>query len=248
MKKIEVFKTVNELIKNNKLYHSIIISNENQSTLEEVSIEVVRQIFCLNNSLENDDCEWCSRVISKNNLNTFFIGDGTTKISKDEIKELIVKFSSSGIENNKNKVYIISNGENLSEGASNAILKFLEEPPKNTYALILTNDRNQIISTIKSRCKLFSLENETEKENIDSKIIDLVINRNKNALLEYLIEFKKMERNEILKNLSATFEKAIELNIKFLQETLLDTINEIKNSNYINLILENLFIKIYEVI
>ncbi|AUM62263.1 DNA polymerase III subunit delta' [Spiroplasma monobiae] len=248
MKKIEVFKTVNELIKENKFYHSIIISNENQNELNEISTEITRQIYCSSKSFENDSCDWCLKVIKGNNLNTFFIGDGSTKISKEEIKELIIRFSSTGLEENKNKVYIIANGENLSESASNSILKFLEEPPKNTYAIILTNDRNQILSTIKSRCKLFSIENDSEKLELDSQIINLVINKDKSGLLEYLIDFKKMDKNEIIRILKNTFNISLELNMKYLQEMLLDSINEIKNSNYINLILENLFIKIYEVI
>lgn len=72
MKKIEVFKTVNELIKNNKLYHSIIISNENQNDLEEISNEIVRQIYCLNNSIEDDGCVWCLKVIKKKQPKYFF--------------------------------------------------------------------------------------------------------------------------------------------------------------------------------
>ncbi|ALD65920.1 hypothetical protein [Spiroplasma cantharicola] len=248
MKKVEVFSIVNELIKNKKLYHSIIISNENQTNLDEISTEILRQIYCLNNSFENDGCDWCLKVVNKNNLNIFYIGDSISKISKDDIKELIIKFSSSGIEDNKNKVYILANGENLSESASNALLKFLEEPPKNTYALILTKDRNKILSTIKSRCKLFSIENEIIKEKFDSQIIKFFLNKEKKKLLKYLISFKKMERSEIIADLNIAFENSIDLNIKFLQELLLDTINEIKETNYINLILENLFIKMYEVI
>ncbi|WP_339029954.1 hypothetical protein [Spiroplasma endosymbiont of Cantharis nigra] len=248
MKKIEVFNIINELIKERRLYHSIIISNENQNDLDNISNEVLRQIYCLNNSLENDNCNWCLKTVNKNNLNISYIGDSISKISKEDIKQLIIKFSSSGIENNKNKVYILSNGENLSDNASNALLKFLEEPPQNTYAIILTKDRNKILSTIKSRCKLFSIENENKKEKIDSEITNLFLNSDKRKLLKYLINFKKMERSEIIINLNIAFENSINLNIKFLQELLLDTINEIKETNYINLILENLFIKMYEVI
>ncbi|WP_339020916.1 hypothetical protein [Spiroplasma endosymbiont of Atherix ibis] len=248
MKKNEVFKIVNEMIKNNNFYHSIIISNEMQKDLEEVSLEIIRQIYCYNKSIENDSCNWCLKVMNQNNLNTLFIGNGVNKISKEEIKELIVKFSSTGIEENKNKVYIISNGENLSEGASNAILKFLEEPPNNTYGIILTNDKNQILSTIRSRCKLFSLENEIFEVLEESEILNLISKKDKNGLFEYLVEFKKMNKTDILKKLNNTFKKSINLDLKYLQEILLDTINEIKGSNYINLILENMFIKIYEVI
>ena len=52
----------------------------------------------------------------------------------------------------KNKVAAINEIEKISIDGLNAILKILEEPPKNTYFLLSTNFLNQIPLTIQSRC------------------------------------------------------------------------------------------------
>ncbi|AGR40707.1 hypothetical protein [Spiroplasma taiwanense] len=248
MEKEKLFELLNNLISANKMYHSIIVVNTNQNLLEEISIEISRQIFCENKALSNDNCKWCIKSYNKNNLNIFFIGDGTNQISKVEIKDLIIKFSSSALENNINKIYIIKNAEQLNEFAANSLLKFLEEPPKNTYAILLSNDKNQILSTIKSRCKIFSIF--SQKNNLDqlNDFFDLFLEKNKENLLLYLIELKQKEKFEIVQILENTFNKSINLLNSNIHEILLDALTEIKTSNHINLILENLFIKIHEVI
>jgi len=49
--------------------------------------------------------------------------------------------------------YIVVDGaDRLSEGAANAILKVLEEPPKNTRFLLISNSLEKVIPTIISRC------------------------------------------------------------------------------------------------
>ncbi len=52
----------------------------------------------------------------------------------------------------KNKVAVINEIEKISIDGLNAILKILEEPPKNTYFLLSTNFLNQIPLTVQSRC------------------------------------------------------------------------------------------------
>lgn len=51
------------------------------------------------------------------------------------------------------KVYIIQDFEKLTVQGENSILKFLEEPPKNTIAMIMTTKPEQILDTIHSRCQ-----------------------------------------------------------------------------------------------
>ena len=51
------------------------------------------------------------------------------------------------------QVMIIWMPEKLNTSASNKLLKLIEEPPKNTVFLLVTEDEEQIISTIRSRCQ-----------------------------------------------------------------------------------------------
>ena len=68
---------------------------------------------------------------------------------------------------------MIDNAENLNLNASNALLKSLEEPPKNTFFFLIHNSGSKILDTIKSRCIEFKIFlNESEKKNIFKNLIN----------------------------------------------------------------------------
>ncbi|MGD8790765.1 MAG: hypothetical protein PVH05_14900 [Burkholderiales bacterium] len=50
------------------------------------------------------------------------------------------------------KVILISPAEALNQSAGNALLKMLEEPGRDTYFILVSNDRNRILATVRSRC------------------------------------------------------------------------------------------------
>ena len=71
------------------------------------------------------------------------------------------------------KIIMIDNAENLNLNASNALLKSLEEPPKNTFFFLIHNSGSKILDTIKSRCVEFKIFfNENEKKNIFKNLIN----------------------------------------------------------------------------
>src|SRR5699024_11981270 len=76
-----------------------------------------------------------------------------TNKNKGQIKEMIRKMNQKPIES-KYKFYIIEAFDKLTVQGENSILKFLEEPPPNTIALLLTTKKDQILPTIHSRCQL----------------------------------------------------------------------------------------------
>lgn len=244
MKKQETLEMFNELILNNKLYHAVILSCDDQDTLNEVSINIVRMQFCDNHSLLGDGCNWCQRIINLNSSNVFILGDGVSKIKKTEVLEVINKFSQTSLEDNKNKMYIIRNGETLSEDSANSLLKFLEEPPLNTYAIICTNDRTQILSTIKSRSKFFNIN--VEKPNMEhNKLNDLINSKSKDDILLYGTTLKALDKIEIIEILNDTYKNNILKNLPHIASDFIDAIDKIKSTNFYNLILENLLITIY---
>ena len=52
------------------------------------------------------------------------------------------------------KIYIINNAEKMTVGAQNALLKTLEEPPNYAIIILVTNNKESLLETIKSRCDI----------------------------------------------------------------------------------------------
>ena len=85
---------------------------------------------------------------SKNKLNK--------EISIEDIRKINYFFSLSNTES-KYRIVIIDNINELSISGSNALLKILEEPPKNSLFLIICENKRSVIPTIISRCRILEL-------------------------------------------------------------------------------------------
>ena len=72
-----------------------------------------------------------------------------------------VNFSSLGGEK---RVVIIQNCENFNTSSANALLKNLEEPKDDITYILTTTDTSKILSTIRSRCQMYSLSQPTMEQ------------------------------------------------------------------------------------
>lgn len=73
-------------------------------------------------------------------------------ISVEQIRELHKDAFLKPFENGK-KVYIVTYGDDLNEQAQNAFLKLLEEPPEYVVFIILTENIESLLPTVRSRCE-----------------------------------------------------------------------------------------------
>ena len=74
------------------------------------------------------------------------------QIGVDEAEDIVKKLQLKSYEGGC-KVMIIWMAEKMNIAASNKLLKLIEEPPSKTIFLLITEDEEQIINTIKSRCQ-----------------------------------------------------------------------------------------------
>lgn len=75
------------------------------------------------------------------------------QIGVDEAQDIVKKLSLKSYEGGY-KILIIWMAEKMNIAASNKLLKLIEEPPSKTIILLIAEDEEQIINTIKSRCQV----------------------------------------------------------------------------------------------
>lgn len=75
------------------------------------------------------------------------------QIGVDDAQDMVRKLSLKSYEGGF-KVMIIWMAEKLNTSASNKLLKLIEEPPDKTVFLLLTEDEEQLLQTIRSRCQV----------------------------------------------------------------------------------------------
>jgi DNA polymerase-3 subunit delta' len=72
-------------------------------------------------------------------------------ISVDQIRRLVLERTSFAPHEGRGRIFIVRRAHELSISAANALLKTLEEPPANTYFVLLTNRPSELLPTIHSR-------------------------------------------------------------------------------------------------
>ncbi|CAN5267938.1 DNA polymerase III subunit gamma/tau [soil metagenome] len=99
------------------------------------------------------ECPNCIGVAGGRSLDVIEI-DAASNRGIDDIKELreAVKYAAA---QGRYKVYIIDEVHQLSKDAFNALLKTLEEPPRNVAFVLATTESHRIPATILSRCQRF---------------------------------------------------------------------------------------------
>lgn len=65
------------------------------------------------------------------------------------------------------KVVIIETAEAMTIQAANALLKILEEPPEKTIFLLISNQKDRLLATIRSRCKQVALPLPTLEQTVN---------------------------------------------------------------------------------
>jgi len=122
---------------------------------------------------------------SNSNINIIDTSFEKKNIDIAQIRDLISKLNKSSF-NNDDRFIIVDNIEHLNLNSINALLKILEEPPPQTFFILINNDRF-IMPTLKSRCidyKIFL--NHDNVINITNKLLgDDVFNRINQDLLNY---------------------------------------------------------------
>ncbi|MEP9853543.1 DNA polymerase III subunit delta' C-terminal domain-containing protein [Staphylococcus aureus] len=130
----------------NKLSHAYLFEGDDGQTMQQVAIDFTKLILC------NQDNQCQLKVETFNHPDFMYISSEETTIKKDQIEQLVHHMNQLPIEGDY-KVYIIESFEKLTVQGENSILKFLEEPPENTIAILLTTKPEQILDTIHSRCQ-----------------------------------------------------------------------------------------------
>jgi len=102
-----------------------------------------------------DKCPSCKKIDSLNHVDIVWL-EPETKIGSikiDGVRGLQSTICLKPYEA-KYKVYVILESDMLTEEASNALLKTLEEPPRNSILVLTTSNANRLLDTIISRCQM----------------------------------------------------------------------------------------------
>ncbi len=162
----------------------------------------------------------------------YVVNPDTIGINNEEINKLFSYMETKSLRENGRRVYIIYGFERLSTLISNKILKFLEEPQDNIYAILLTENFEKILSTIVSRCQVMNFtfptkDIDTNKINLMKDFLSGVIKKKKKMIAYEFEFFKDSFTNRI------DFYDNFELLEKIISETINSIYDNVTNNEYV---------------
>ena len=183
MKSKEVLSAFEKEVKQNKISASYLFYGDKRVDLLFYALEFSKMVMTKDIEDEEEKKSIEKKIENLQHSDIEVINRKNENIKIDEVRELIYDAIESAYSSPK-KIFILCGIENLRKESSNALLKILEEPPKDVYFILLARSLN-IISTIKSRTIKFHLEGASTEELGVSKEIYYFFDGNENNIKRY---------------------------------------------------------------
>lgn len=152
-----------------RLAHSIILYGLDSEFNYQFALELARLLNCKEDRAFDCQCLSCkwTRANEHPSVKTYSNLESGNNITRDQITELREELLTSS---DDKRIYIFCGEEQVDEDkyihfpldskilkqeAANALLKSIEEPPRNTHFIFLTKDKNDLLPTIISRSQAF---------------------------------------------------------------------------------------------
>ena len=236
-----------KLIKNsfdqNRLFHTYLFNGPRGALKMDAAIYLASLVLCENHNACGQ-CENCRLINQLHNPHLFVISPDGETIKKEQIEDLEHEF---GYRSDYPRVFIIQGIEKTTMTAANTLLKFLEELPDNCYGVLISENINRVLPTIRSRSQIVTfspihneailkeLKNkgvEVEKANVISKLT----NNTSNAM-RYCKDKDVIRLIEYTKNISTCIEENRNPYLEYCQfsQTIL-SMDRDKNKMFVDLL------------
>ena len=139
--------------------HGLIFSGPEGLGKHTLALMIAKALNCLNAPPGEfcDECTSCRKINagSHPDVMTVSVEDEATQIKIAQVRRLLEMLDFQPLEG-RNKVFIIDPADLLNAEAANALLKGLEEPPANTYFILITVNVQELLLTVRSRCQVYN--------------------------------------------------------------------------------------------
>ena len=139
-------------IETGNISHAYIINGETGSGRRMLADAFAKALQCEKhpNADSCDGCKSCHQAESGNHPDIRYITHEKASISVDDIREQLNNDIQIKPYSSEHKVYIIPEANKMTEQAQNALLKTIEEPPAYAVIILLTDNLNALLPTIKT--------------------------------------------------------------------------------------------------
>ena len=246
------FLSITKLYENKKLPNKILFTGSKGIGKATLSYHLINYIFSKNEDFKYDINKYQINQLNRSykliinnshpNFNLINVLEGKKIIEISQVRQMI-NYTNKSSFNNRERIILIDNVENLNLNSLNALLKIVEEPNYNILFILIYNNNKNLLNTLKSRCLKFNLSlTNDECINITNQVVQKNIF---NLINEDLINYYNTP-GELLDLVKFSLKSKIDLSNLNLRNFLIKIIEEkyYKKDNIINNIIYN-YIELY---
>ena len=177
----DIIKHFKSSIDMDKVSHAYIINGEEGSGKKMLARVFAKTLQCESGASEPcNSCKSCLQCETGNQPDIIVVShEKPGVISVDEIREQVLDSICIKPYSSKYKIYIIPDAQLMNPQAQNALLKTIEEPPEYGIILLLTNNLDKMLETVKSRCMILTTKPIRERKMIDYLEKDMGLSEDK---------------------------------------------------------------------
>ena len=222
-----VVTTLKNQIINNRIGHAFLFCGTRGTGKTSIAKLFAKAVNCehpINGSPRNE-CTACRAIADGSSMNVIEI-DAASNNGVDNIRQIREEVQYSPSEG-KYKVYIIDEVHMLTQGAFNALLKTLEEPPAYVIFILATTESHKIPITISSRCQKYEFRR-ISVETISDRLMEL-LGREQIEAEKKAVDYIAKAADGSMRDALSILDQCIAFNIgkELTYENVLDTIGAV---------------------
>lgn len=158
-----IIQYIGNAVTSGAISHAYILNGERGSGKKLLANLFAMSLQCQKRDEDGDacgKCQSCKQAVSGNQPDIIRVThEKPTTISVDDIREQVNNDIQIKPYSSPYKIYIIAEADMMSVQAQNALLKTIEEPPEYAVIILLTENAETLLPTIRSRCVMLKLRN-----------------------------------------------------------------------------------------
>lgn len=133
--------------------HAYAFVSSDKDARNSLAIEGAMAILCKNapeGKAFCGECSFCKKILSGTHPDVHTIGSNSKKVGVNDIRRIEGEAYLSSNEADA-KVFILQDADTYNNQSQNALLKIIEEPPKNVYFILTVSSKHALLPTVASR-------------------------------------------------------------------------------------------------
>lgn len=180
-----------EAYQKKQLAHSYLFVDKDETRALNTAYWLACLFNCTGEKKPDSTCRNCKQILSGNHPDVLLVQtEGKQTLSIDQIRPLKEELAKSSVESTC-RFFFINEAQKLTLPAANALLNLLEEPIAPVVSILITNNADQILPTVRSRTQIINFN---EGEEVHGKTAILLDNGFTNEEIEELGDTTKLDQ------------------------------------------------------